>query len=75
MMAVSQWPPFAKFCKNEFRLFSERQIQTILKCLFFIGWEQWRCTDLIEIHTGCVDGQESVLEKKSFEPNGREGHP
>ena len=27
MMAVSQWSPFAKFCKNEFRLFSERQVR------------------------------------------------
>ena len=26
-MAVSQWSPFAKFCKNEFRLFSERQVR------------------------------------------------
>ena len=27
MTAVSQWSPFAKFCKNEFRLFSERQVR------------------------------------------------
>ena len=27
MTAVSQWSPLAKFCKNEFRLFSEHQVR------------------------------------------------
>ena len=27
MMASSRWPPFAKFCKNEFRLFCKRQAE------------------------------------------------